>query len=308
MKGAGIREVGGPVEEVDLPEPASLKSDEVLIEVQAAGVANWDDLVRTGAWDVGITPPMALGVEAAGTVRQVGAAVSRFEAGHQVLTHSAPLRHQGAWAERFVAPEAHVARKPVAMEITVAGAFGVPALTAYQVLAAMLNVQAGEAVLIHGAGGVTGGMLAAVAAAMGARVIAVAGARNKERLKQFGATAVLDRDSSWQQAAKRLADGAFPAVVNAVRGATASVLPLVADNGRLATITGDPPASERGIRIGNVYVTADGYALERLAADFANRGLTLPVAAVVGLAQGSSALAEAVAGSPGVVVIDPRQA
>ena len=189
-----------------------------------------------------------------------------------------------------------------------AGAFGVPALTAYQVLAAMLNVQAGEAVLIHGAGGVTGGMLAAVAAAMGARVIAVAGARNKERLKQFGATAVLDRDSSWQQAAKRLADGAFPAVVNAVRGATASVLPLVADNGRLATITGDPPASERGIRIGNVYVTADGYALERLAADFANRGLTLPVAAVVGLAQGSSALAEAVAGSPGVVVIDPRQA
>ncbi|TMG16412.1 MAG: NADP-dependent oxidoreductase, partial [Chloroflexi bacterium] len=40
------------------------------MEVHAAGVANWDDLVRTGGWDVGITPPMALGVEAAGTIRQ----------------------------------------------------------------------------------------------------------------------------------------------------------------------------------------------------------------------------------------------
>jgi NADPH:quinone reductase-like Zn-dependent oxidoreductase len=307
MKGAGIREIGGRVQALDLPEPATLKSDEVLIEVHAAGVANWDDLVRTGGWDVGITAPMALGVEAAGAVRQVGASVSRFKAGDDVLTHSAPLRHQGAWAELFVAPEAHVARKPVAMEMAVAGAFCVPALTAYQVLAASLEVQAGELVLIHGGGGVTGGMLAAVAAAMGARVIAVASARDEERLKRFGATAVLDRASSWRQAAERLAGSGFPAVVNAVRGATASVLPLVADNGRLATITGDPPASQRGIRISNVYVVPEGDALERLAADFANRGLTLPVAGVFGLAQGSTALAEAVAGSPGVVVIDPRR-
>src|SRR5437879_13917068 len=78
------------------------------MEVHAAGVANWDDLIRTGGWDVGITPPMALGVEAAGTIRQVGAAGSRFKPGDEVLTHSAPLRNQGAWAESFVAPEGHV--------------------------------------------------------------------------------------------------------------------------------------------------------------------------------------------------------
>ena len=307
MKGAGVRAIGGPVQLLDLPELPSLKADEVLIEVHAAGVANWDDLVRTGAWHVGITPPMALGVEAAGTIRLAGTSVSRFKTGDEVLTHSAPLRHQGAWAERFLVPEAHVAPKPVAMEMTVAGAFSVPALTAYQVLSAALDVQAGESVLVRGGGGVTGAMLVATAAAMGARVIAIASPRSEERLKQFGATAVLDRSSSWQQAATRLAGGGFPALVNTVRGGTASVLPLVADNGRLATITGDPPASERGIRITNVYVAPDGNALERLAADFAKRGLTLPVATVFGLAQGATALAEVVVGSLGAVVIDPRR-
>jgi NADPH:quinone reductase-like Zn-dependent oxidoreductase len=307
VKGAGVRAIGDPVQLLDLPEQARLKSDEVLTEVHAAGVANWDDLIRTGGWDVGIRPPMALGVEAAGIVRQVGSSVSRFKSGDEVLTYSAPLRRQGAWAERFVAPEAHVAPKPVAMEMAVAGAFCVPALTAYQVLSAALGVQPGESVLIHGGGGVTGGMLVAAAAAMGARVIAVASARSEERLKRFGATVVLDRTSSWQQSATRLAGGAFPAIANAVRGAAASLLPLVADNGRLATITGDPPARERGIRVTNVYVAADGNALGRLAADFANRGLSLPVASVFGLAQASKALAAAVAGSPGAVVIDPRR-
>lgn len=61
------------------------------------------------------------------------------------------------------------------------------------------------------------------------------------------------------------------------------------------------------MRIRNVYVAPDGDALERLAADFAKRGLTLPVAAVFGLAEASTALAESLAGSPGVVVIDPRR-
>jgi NADPH:quinone reductase-like Zn-dependent oxidoreductase len=307
VKGAGIRRFGGSVQLLDLPEPVNLKPDEVLIDVHAAGVANWDDLVRTRSWDVGITPPMALGVEAAGTVRMVGSSVSRFTAGQEVLTHSAPLRHQGAWAERFIAPEAHLALKPRTMEMAVAGAFGVPALTAYQVLARTLDVQTGESILINGGGGVTGGILTAVASAMGARVVVIAGARSEERLKKYGATAVLDRTSPWRDSAQRLSGGGFPAAVNAVGGATASVLPLVADGGRLATITGDPPAAQRGIRITDVYVAPDGEALERLAADFADRGLSLPVAAVFPLNEGSAALAEAVAGSPGVVVIDPRR-
>ena len=70
MQVAGIRRVGTPVEMIEVGEPRPLADDEVLVEVRAAGVGNWDEFVRTGGWDVGTTPPMALGVEMAGPRRR----------------------------------------------------------------------------------------------------------------------------------------------------------------------------------------------------------------------------------------------
>jgi len=63
---ASIAQVGWPVTLLDLSDPRALVYDEVVISVLAAGVANWDDLARTGRWDIGRQPPMAVGVEAAG--------------------------------------------------------------------------------------------------------------------------------------------------------------------------------------------------------------------------------------------------
>ena len=77
MQVAGICRVGARVEMIEAGEPRPLAGDEVLLEVMAAGVGNWDEFVRTGGWDVGAKPPMALGVEAAGTVLAVGQAVGR---------------------------------------------------------------------------------------------------------------------------------------------------------------------------------------------------------------------------------------
>jgi threonine dehydrogenase-like Zn-dependent dehydrogenase len=73
---AGIRHIGGAVEMIEVPGPRRLPEDEVLIEVRAAGVGNWDEFVRTGGWNVGRSPPMALGVEAAGVVAAVGGMVT----------------------------------------------------------------------------------------------------------------------------------------------------------------------------------------------------------------------------------------
>jgi NADPH:quinone reductase-like Zn-dependent oxidoreductase len=70
--GGGVRRFGGPVEVLELPGPRELRPDEVLIDVQACGVGNWDEFARTGGWDLGVRPPMALGVEAAGLVAAVG--------------------------------------------------------------------------------------------------------------------------------------------------------------------------------------------------------------------------------------------
>jgi len=310
MKGAGIKEIGGRVQLLNLPEPGDLKADELLIDVRAAGVANWDDIVRTGGWDVGTKPPMALGVEASGVVRAVGSAVKRFRPGDEVMTHPLPLRYQGAWAQQLVAPEGMVASKPSGMSWEVAGVFPVPALTAGQVLRQVVAVQPGEFVLVHGGGGVTGGVIVAVATALGARVIATAGSRSAERVRAYGASVVLDyRHENWMEEVRQLTGaGGVPVAVNAVRSAAATVMPLVADGGRLATITGDPPDSERGIAVSNCYVSPDGEALDKLAADFAARQLTIPIATVYGLSEAGTALAAAVAGqAAGGLVIDPTR-
>src|ERR1051325_6601711 len=106
MRGAGILSIGGPVQEIQLPDPRPLADDEVLIAVRAAGVANWDEVVRQGGWDVGVAAPMALGVEAAGVGPAVGAAVRDWAPGDQVLTHPLPLRAGGTWAPQLIAPAA----------------------------------------------------------------------------------------------------------------------------------------------------------------------------------------------------------
>ena len=112
MQVAGIRRVGARVEMIDVGEPRPLAGDEVLLEVRAAGVGNWDEFVRTGGWDVGAKPPMALGVEAAGIVLAVGQAVGDWAPGDAVMTHPVPLRDQGTWAPQLIAPAGLLARKP----------------------------------------------------------------------------------------------------------------------------------------------------------------------------------------------------
>jgi NADPH:quinone reductase-like Zn-dependent oxidoreductase len=65
MRAAGVNQAGGPVVPLDLADPRPLRDGEILLQVQAGGVGNWDEFVRTGDWDTGARPPMALGVEAA---------------------------------------------------------------------------------------------------------------------------------------------------------------------------------------------------------------------------------------------------
>jgi len=136
MQAAGIDAFGGELRMLELAAPLSPAPDEVVISVHAAGVANWDEFVRVGDWDVGRRPPLALGVEAAGVVAAVGEDVTSLAPGDQVLTHPVPLRHQGAWAQWLLAPAALVARKPAVVGWEQAAAFPVPALTADQASAA----------------------------------------------------------------------------------------------------------------------------------------------------------------------------
>jgi NADPH:quinone reductase-like Zn-dependent oxidoreductase len=299
MQAAGIDAFGGELRLLELAAPASPAPDEVVISVHAAGVGNWDEFVRVGDWDVGRRPPLALGVEAAGVVAAVGEDVRGLAPGDQVLTHPVPLRHQGAWAQWLLAPAALVAPKPAAVPWEAAAALPVPALTADQALTKAAPAPAGQWVLVHGAGGVTGGMIVQLAVAQGATVVATAGPSSAARVRGYGARVVLDyHDPAWPARVREAAPGGggVGAAVNAAPGGAATALQAVASDGRLATITGDPPPSERGVEVADVYVRADGARLAALVEAHAQGLLSLQVAATRPLAQAGTALQAAVAG------------
>jgi NADPH:quinone reductase-like Zn-dependent oxidoreductase len=301
MQAAGIQAFGGEVRMLDLEAPGPLAPDEVVISVHAAGVGNWDEFVRVGDWDVGRRPPLALGVEAAGVVAAIGEDVRSLAPGDEVLTHPLPLRHQGAWAEWLVAPASLVARKPVAVPWGAAAAFPVPALTADQALTEAAPVPAGEWLLVHGAGGVTGGLAVQLAIARGATVVATAGPSSAGRIRGYGARVVLDyHDPEWPARVREASPGGrgVGAAVNAVRGGAGTALQAMA-GGRLATITGDPPHPERGIVVVDVYVRADGARLAALVEALAEGLLSLHVAATLPLAEAAAALEGAITGRAG---------
>src|SRR5256885_11640572 len=68
LRAAGIEAFDDDVALLELPEPPPLETGQVMIEVKAAGVGNWEEFVRTGGWGVGRVPPLAPGGEAAGGV------------------------------------------------------------------------------------------------------------------------------------------------------------------------------------------------------------------------------------------------
>jgi NADPH:quinone reductase-like Zn-dependent oxidoreductase len=305
VRAAGIETFGEEVKPLELPEPPPPGAGEVLIEVRAAGVANWDEFVRDGRWDVGRAPPLALGVAAAGEVVAVGPEVEWPATGDAVMTHPLPLVDQGCWADRLLAPARLVAEKPDNASWGEAGAFPVPALTAEQVVSEALDVQSGETILVNGAAGVTGGMIVELAARRGATVIATASPGSAERVTALGAAVVLDyHDPEWiRQAMDAAGPAGIRAAANAAGGGEGDALSALAGGGRLATITGAPPPSERDIGITDLYVRPDGDQLRQLALALAEGKLHVDIAAAYPLTRAAEGLAHALKGAGGAAVV-----
>jgi NADPH:quinone reductase-like Zn-dependent oxidoreductase len=163
-------------------------------------------------------------------------------------------------------------------------------------------------VLVHGAGGVTGGLLVQLAVARGATVVATAGPSSAARVGAYGAGLVLDyHDPDWPLRARDASPDrrGVGAAVNAAPGGAALALQAVADQGRLVTITGDPPAPERGIAVTDLYVRADGAALALLATALEQGLLSVDVAATLPLTDAAAALDGVLSGRRGAVVLVP---
>jgi NADPH:quinone reductase-like Zn-dependent oxidoreductase len=117
----------------------------------------------------------------------------------------------------------------------------------------------------------------------------------------LGARDVIDHhEQDWPDQVLRITGGSgVSTAVNAVPGAAGDALRAVADGGRLATITSDPPPQERAITVSNVYVRPDGAQLGSLAQLLAVGQLQISPPMIYGLLDAADALATVVSGRAG---------
>ncbi len=128
-----------------------------------------------------------LGVDIAGRIEAVGAAVTQFQPGDEVFGGCT-----GAFAEYACADENEVAPKPANLSFEAAAAVPVAALTALQGLRDKGQIQPGQQVLIHWASGGVGTFAVQLANAFVAEVTAVCSTRNVDMARSIGADHVID--------------------------------------------------------------------------------------------------------------------
>ncbi|WP_282857683.1 NADP-dependent oxidoreductase [Pseudoclavibacter helvolus] len=190
----------GPLREADVAEPI-VGDHDVLVQVQAAGVNQLDEKIRIGEFKQ-ILPyklPLTLGHDVAGTVLRVGAAVRGFRPGDEV--YARPRDHRiGTFAERIAIDEADAAPKPSSISMEQAGSLPLVALTAWQALVEIGNVQRGQKVLIHAGAGGVGSIAIQLAKHLGAEVATTASAANEAFVRELGAEHLVDyRSEDFEQ-------------------------------------------------------------------------------------------------------------
>jgi NADPH:quinone reductase-like Zn-dependent oxidoreductase len=179
------------LEDVDTP---SIGEDEVLVRVRAASVnpPDWAGvhgvpyIVRAA---FGLRRPRLgiRGTDLAGTVEARGANVTRLSVGDEVFGVGV-----GTFAEYAVAREERLVPKPSGISFEQAAATGMAALTALQALRDAGRIQAGQKVLIVGAGGGIGTFAVQIAKSFGAHVTGVCSASKQELVLSLGADGVID--------------------------------------------------------------------------------------------------------------------
>ncbi len=203
MKAVVVNEHGGVdkllIEERPVPEPGPR---EVRVLVYAVGLNHMDLWVRRGVPGHQFPLPLILGSDAAGVVDAVGPGAHGVKEGDQVIVmpgvscgvcpacqsgrdqlcpdyHILGESRDGCAADFVVVPDSNVVNKPQGLDYPQAAGFALVFQTAWSMLVSKAKLQAGEIVLIHGAGSGVGSAAVQIARMQGAQVIATAGSREK---------------------------------------------------------------------------------------------------------------------------------
>ena len=181
MNGATIQAIVckefGPPEHLVLETlPAPMPGPgEVAVAIRAAGVNFTDLLAVEGRSQLQRKLPIVPGVEAAGEIVAVGEGVGDFHIGRRVLG----TRVQGAYAERAIFGVEEIYPIPDEMDFATAAAFYIGSKTAHYALIERARLEAGERLLVLGAGGGAGVAAVEIGSALGAHVTAAASSQDK---------------------------------------------------------------------------------------------------------------------------------
>jgi NADPH:quinone reductase-like Zn-dependent oxidoreductase len=176
----------------DIPRP-TLKADELLVQVHAAGVNPIDYVIPTGMFKpvLHFQLPATLGSDLAGVVTEVGSRVTRFKPGDAVYASIFDLG-TGSIAEFAVVPESAAALKPANLDFVQAASIPMVGLTSWQALKERLNLRAGQKVFIPAGAGGIGSFAIQLAKHLGAKVGTTTSTGNVELVRRLGADEVVD--------------------------------------------------------------------------------------------------------------------
>lgn len=204
MKAAILMRYGAPenIRIVTLPDPVP-GPGQVLVRLHATAVNSGDARVRAVDVPAGMGLPFRLmmgwsaprqpilGTEGAGVVAGLGAGVSRFAIGDEVVVF--PGAKMGCHAELMtMAEDGNIVAKPRSLSMVEAACMMFGGLTALDFMRRKAGLQMGERVLITGASGAVGSAGVQIARLLGAEVTGVTSTPNLELVAGLGVVAVLD--------------------------------------------------------------------------------------------------------------------
>jgi NADPH:quinone reductase-like Zn-dependent oxidoreductase len=237
MKAVRIHEDGGPevlrYEDAPDPEPGP---DDVLIQLRAASLNRLDLWVRQGLPSV--PKPRILGADGAGVDESGRRVVINPGLEHNDKITVIGEHTDGTHAELIAVPASNVYELPDEISFEAAAAFPLVFETVYRMLVTRAGLEAGEWVLVWGAGSGIGSASLVIAKALGANVVATSSSDEKlERARELGADAVVNHKDGDVVAAVKEATGGpgVDVVVEHVGEATwQTSLQAVRSQGRIA--------------------------------------------------------------------------
>ncbi|NLT30800.1 MAG: NADP-dependent oxidoreductase [Propionibacterium sp.] len=312
MRRVEIHQFGGPdVLQVGEAEVPTAGPGEVVLEMLASGINPVDYKMRQGhsIWLEDFSDfPFFPGREGVGRVSALGPEVTDFAVGDLVFGHPGMEPKQGCHAEFAVFPVERLAPAPEGVDPIILGGTPMAALTAWTAVHDYANVQAGERVLIHGAGGGVGQWIVQWCVLAGATVFGSASTRHHDRITELGARhldyTAGDVFEAMGGPADVIIDGVYfntfePSLDHLTDGGRIIAIPSLAD------LT---PARERGIEAHIAIMESNPEVLARVGRDLAEGRVSTQIARVFGMDD----LAEAhrileTGHAPGKLVLDLRR-